>query len=441
MSNMTLIEVEQTISERVDELANYLSRAGKANKAAILFATYLSEFTRATADTRLEKLLLDRGETIIHVEIDVNGESADLPYYLRHHPQSGKAIFFIHNLSQGGETAVKHLNYRREYFIEDHQRLLFWVHESEIGDLARTAPDFWAFRGRTVAFLDQPTIEKQQELLSDLTFFNFNGNLRQTEADLENGIRLRHELVAELPPDEVNNASRAELLYTLAIYYDMAQKPGQGLVYLEQAEQLAKTAAPHLLPYIFNAKGNVLHRLGNYSAALEAYDRSIDIAPDEAGTHSNRGNVLNDLGRYDDAIESFSWALELNPKFANALNGKGNTFLHLGRYEDALKNFNKAIEWDPSSAYIYNNRGNALRDMDRQDEALANFNKATDLDPDYAIPWFNKALLAMQQQKPDEALHDLTVGLQIAPRYRNWVASRPAFVSLRSNPQFKILIR
>ena len=115
--------------------------------------------------------------------------------------------------------------------------------------------------------------------------------------------------------------------------------------------------------------------------------------------------------------------------------------MHLGRYEDALKDFDKAIECDPSSAYVYNNRGNALRDMDRQDEALANFNKAADLDPDYAIPWLNKALLAMQQQKPEEALHDLSVGLQKAPQYRNWVASRPAFVSLRNNAKFIALIR
>ena len=240
MSNLTLTEVEQTISERVAELANYLSRAGKAKKAAILFATYLSEFTRAIADTRLEKLLLERNETIIHIQIDPHGATTDLPYFLRTHPQKGKAIFFIHDLKQGGDTAVKHLNYRREYFIEDHQRLLFWVHESDIGNLARSAPDFWAFRGRTIAFLDQPTVERQQELLSDLTFFNYNGNLQQTQADIENGIRLRHELLAELPTDEVNNANRAELLYTLAIYYDMAQKPSQGLVYLEQSEQLAK---------------------------------------------------------------------------------------------------------------------------------------------------------------------------------------------------------
>lgn len=441
MSEVTLPEVEQTISERVDQLGNYLLRAGKAHKAAILFATYLSEFTRTRADKKLEEKLIDHGEQIVHIRVSAKTDSVDLPYYLRCHPQKGKAIFFIYDLVQAGETAVKYLNYRREYFIEDQQRILFWVHETEIGKLARTAPDFWAFRGRTIAFLDTPTTENKNELLSDLRFFNYHGNIILDKNDLENGIRLRQELLAELPPDEMNNASRAELLYTLAIYNDMAQKPEQGLMYLEQAIDLAKTAAPHLLPYLFNAKGNILHRLGQNIAALEAYDRSIDIAPEEAGTHSNRGIVLNDLGRYNDALEAFAWALELNPKFANALNGKGNTYLHLGRYEEALNAFNKAIEHDATSAYIYNNQGNALRDMDRQEEALAAFDMATKLDPDYAVPWLNKALLAMQQQKPDEAIHDLTVGLQKAPQYRQWVATRPAFVSLRGTSKFKALLR
>ena len=240
MTNLTLQEVEQTISERVNELANYLLRAGKAHKAAILFATYLSEFTRTNADTQLEKTLTERGETIIHVRIHPEGDTTDLPYYLRCHPQKGSAIFFIHDLTQGGETAVKHLNYRREYFIDDQQRVLFWIHETEIGTLARTAPDFWAFRGRTISFLEQPTPESQNDLLSNLTFFNFHGDNTLPKTDLENGIRLRQELLAELPTNEGNLASRTELLYTLAIYSDMAQKPEQGLMYLEQAGRISK---------------------------------------------------------------------------------------------------------------------------------------------------------------------------------------------------------
>lgn len=440
MSTMAFEEVEQTISQRVTELANYIIRAGKAHKAAILFATYLSEFTRATADTQLEKILIAQGEWVVHIHIKPEGNTLDLPQYLRQHPQSGKAVFFIHDITRGGHEVQKYLNYRREYFVEDSQRIICWIHEADIGSLARNAPDFWSFRGRTITFLDQPTLESQQELISALTFFNFNQAQHQTPADLENSIRLRQELLQELPQNKANNASRTELLYTLAIYSNMANQSQESLKYLDEAAKLAKTAVPHMLSYIYNTKGNILHQLHQYPAALQAYEQSLELAPDEAGTLSNQGNVLNDLGRYDEAITAFDKALELKSNFANAYNGKGNTFLHLGRYEEALDAFNQAIQFEPDSAYIYNNQGNALRDMDRQGEALEAFNKATQLDPDYAIPWLNKALLAMQQQQPNEAIQNLAIGLQKAPQYQNWVATRPAFVSLRATPEFKNLL-
>ena len=440
MRTMAFAEVEQTISQRVTELANYITRAGKAHKAAILFATYLSEFTRATADTQLEQTLLAQKEVVVHIHIKPEGDTLDLPQFLRQHPQSGKAVFFIHDITRGGHTIEKYLNYRREYFVEDNQRIICWIHEADIGSLARNAPDFWSFRGRTITFLDQPTIESQKELISGLTFFNYNQTQQPTPADLENSIRLRQELLQELPKNKTNDASRTELLYTLAIYSNMVKQPEQSLLYLDEAVELAKTAVPHLLPYIYNTKGNILHQLHQYPAALQAYDQSLELAPDEAGTLSNRGNVLNDLGRYNEAISTFDKALQIKPDFANAYNGKGNTFLHLGRYEEALRAFNEAIQLEPDSAYIYNNQGNALRDMDRQNEALDAFNKATQLDPDYAIPWLNKALLAMQQQQPKEAIQNLAIGLQKAPQYQNWVATRPAFVSLRATPEFKNLL-
>lgn len=440
MTTMTLPEVEQTISQRVTELANHLTRAGKAHKAAILFATYLSEFTRVTAENQLEQMLKANGETIVHVHVKSEGKTVDLPQFLRHHPLSGEAVFFIYDLKQGGSTVEKHLNYRREFLIEDHQRILCWLHESDLGVLARHAPDFWAFRGRTISFLDQPTIASQEELLSALPFFAYNPGQQSLPSELENSIRLRQELLQGLPRNKNTEASRTELLYTLALYSNLARQPEKSLNYLDEAAELAKTAVPHLLPHIYNTKGNILHQLNQYTAALEVYEQSLQLAPDEAGIHSNRGNVLNDLGRYDEAIAAFDKALELQPNFANAFNGKGNTYLHLGRYEEALAAFNNAIEYNPDSAYIYNNQGNALRDMDRQSEAMAAFNKATQLDPNYAIPWLNKALLAMQQQQPQEAMQNLAIGLQKAPQYRHWVANRPAFISLRATPEFNTLL-
>src|SRR5690606_9633412 len=101
----------------------------------------------------------------------------------------------------------------------------------------------------------------QEELTSALPFFEYNPEQQSLPTDLEKGIRLRQELLRELPNNKSTEASRAELLYTLAIFSNLARQPEKSLGYLDEAAELAKTAVPHLLPHIYNTKGNILHQL------------------------------------------------------------------------------------------------------------------------------------------------------------------------------------
>ena len=48
-------------------------------------------------------------------------------------------------------------------------------------------------------------------------------------------------------------------------------------------------------------------------AALAAYERAINLAPDEASLHINKGQLLFDLGRFDEAIPEFLDATRLRP--------------------------------------------------------------------------------------------------------------------------------
>jgi Flp pilus assembly protein TadD len=50
-------------------------------------------------------------------------------------------------------------------------------------------------------------------------------------------------------------------------------------------------------------EGNALLKRGDYEAALVAYERAVELEPDNAKTYNNRGVALARLGRYDDALE------------------------------------------------------------------------------------------------------------------------------------------
>ena len=58
---------------------------------------------------------------------------------------------------------------------------------------------------------------------------------------------------------------------------------------------------------------------------------------------NNKGFALYYLGDYTQAIQYFDKALAINPKFKVALNNKGAALYYLGNYTGAILYFDKAL--------------------------------------------------------------------------------------------------
>ena len=61
----------------------------------------------------------------------------------------------------------------------------------------------------------------------------------------------------------------------------------------------------------------------------------------------NKGVALNDLGKYDEAIKAYDRAIELNPEDSDAWCNKGVALYYLGKYDEAIKTSDKTIELNP----------------------------------------------------------------------------------------------
>ena len=62
----------------------------------------------------------------------------------------------------------------------------------------------------------------------------------------------------------------------------------------------------------------VRFRQQRYAAALELYERLLEVTPDTAQVHANRGGALYYLGRIDAAVRGFERALSLDPALETA---------------------------------------------------------------------------------------------------------------------------
>lgn len=88
-------------------------------------------------------------------------------------------------------------------------------------------------------------------------------------------------------------------------------------------------------PQFWYDRGEQLACLGDYEQALNCYDKSLNLQPENRQAWIQYGCVLTHLDRYAEALIGFEAALALDPEDETALLFKGVALHHLGKYEQA----------------------------------------------------------------------------------------------------------
>lgn len=136
--------------------------------------------------------------------------------------------------------------------------------------------------------------------------------------------------------------------------------------------------------------------LGRYDEAICAYDRALEIKPEDTDVLHDKGLALRMLDRnteadeslkcarnewnsegmdlsnlemHAEAIAAYDKALLIDPKFLCAWVNKGTSLYKMGRYEEAIGVFNHAIVINPNNPHAWNRKGMALQKIGRKSEA------------------------------------------------------------------------
>jgi tetratricopeptide (TPR) repeat protein len=184
--------------------------------------------------------------------------------------------------------------------------------------------------------------------------------------------------------------------------------------------------------------GTALQRQGRRDQALRAFEKAVQLKPDDAGLWTSLGAaleqskrpseavlcfqhalqlnsrhweaawrsavLLQQLGRLDEALVQFDLCDELRPHQAPTLASRSLVLRNLKRFEDYLTCSRQAHAIDPTSAEICNNIGDALMLLGRFVEALAWFDAALELRPSFMQALENKAVALKRMHRFEEAL-------------------------------------
>lgn len=104
-----------------------------------------------------------------------------------------------------------------------------------------------------------------------------------------------------------------------------------------------------------------------YKAVIATCDRAIQGDQDWgnasiARAWNNLGYAQDELGNYGAALEAYEAALAENPEHLGVLNNKAIALENLQRYAEALAVYNQALEIDPNYVLASRNRARVLRD-------------------------------------------------------------------------------
>ena len=84
--------------------------------------------------------------------------------------------------------------------------------------------------------------------------------------------------------------------------------------------------------------------------AQHAFQKTVQLVPDDAESHYNLGVALKNLGLLNDAVASYRRAIKIKPNYVEAHHNLGNALKDLMQLKDAEASFRLALKLDPNSA-------------------------------------------------------------------------------------------
>lgn len=170
---------------------------------------------------------------------------------------------------------------------------------------------------------------------------------------------------------------------------------------------------------IYSDRGVAKWRLNQTKAAIDDFNQSIQLAPENGAVYNNRGNALMDLGHPEEAVKDFDRAIALSPNYGAAYNNRGNAHVALGQYDLAFQDFRKAVELMPRSAIPFNGRGKAHAMLKRYHAAVRDLGRAISINPKYVAAYHHRADAYLALGLYREAIADATQAISLEPEAPN----------------------
>jgi tetratricopeptide (TPR) repeat protein len=181
--------------------------------------------------------------------------------------------------------------------------------------------------------------------------------------------------------------------------------------------------------------GDSLLRKRDYDGALAAFNKALELDPDNATVLNSRGLAYSNKGDEDRAMADYDLALQRRPSFPAPYNNRGLIFLRRGELQRAYDEFNLALSLNSGNNRYVNllNLGRVQTLRKQYESALTFFAEGKPLNPEaWQIPNY-RCMTYAEMGRLDEALADCNEVLAQHPKFSVTLASRGNVYRLKGN--------
>ncbi len=135
----------------------------------------------------------------------------------------------------------------------------------------------------------------------------------------------------------------------------------------------------HWTQTAYSCRADCYGLLNNYQAALQDYNQSIRLAPEEIENYQKRGFIHEKLENYHEAIEDLTKVLRRNSEDSELVHFyhlRAGCYQSLRNWEEAIRDFTEVIRRDPTYYHAYIGRGGAYMFLNDRESAASDLETA-----------------------------------------------------------------
>jgi len=186
---------------------------------------------------------------------------------------------------------------------------------------------------------------------------------------------------------QLNNDAQKQQLQELLNSMRPATSP-QGIREARQVCEKALAEAPDE-PELLNQLASLQEAAGDFAGAAATERRSLELRPSSGGEWQKLGEILVRLGQREAAVDALERSLALDPQDVDSLANLAQTMSALGRRAEAIVDYRRAVRLQPRFSFAWIGLGETYEAMGRRAEAEDCYHKAL---AGHLYPWESEVL-------------------------------------------------